>query len=36
MRRIENPTTADMDLLFVVLNQCEITRLLLEQRGGSL
>jgi hypothetical protein len=35
MRRIENPTTADMDLLFLVLNQVEVARLLLELRGGG-
>jgi hypothetical protein len=36
MRQIEAPTQADMDLLFVVLNQVEVARLLLELRGGAL
>jgi hypothetical protein len=35
MRRIEAPTQADIDLLFLVVNQAEIVRLLLEQRGGG-
>ncbi len=36
MRQIEAQTKADMDLLFLVLNQVEVARLLLEQRGGAL
>jgi hypothetical protein len=32
MRQIEAQTKADMDLLFVILNQVEVARLLLELR----
>jgi hypothetical protein len=34
LRKVEHPTEADVEIIALVINQCEITQLLLEQRGG--